>query len=71
MRNARNAEGGTAQPGRAIGPETARPSAEEIAALALELWKARGCPAGSSPAGRFPAGEPRKPAAGRSGMVAA
>jgi hypothetical protein len=36
--------------GRAMGPETARPGRSEIAALAYELWKARGCPDGSSAA---------------------
>ena len=34
-------------PGRAIDPETARPTASDIAALAHELWKSRGCPDGS------------------------
>ena len=33
-----------AAPGRVIGPETARPTDEEMAALANEFWKARGCP---------------------------
>jgi hypothetical protein len=36
-----------ALPGRTIGGDLARPSAREIAALAHELWKARGCPEGS------------------------
>lgn len=36
-----------AMPGRTVGPDTARPSTDEIAALAHELWKARGCPEGS------------------------
>jgi hypothetical protein len=35
------------QLGRTLGPDIARPSAREIAALAHELWKARGCPEGS------------------------
>jgi hypothetical protein len=30
--------------GRILGPETSRPSKEEMAALAYEFWKARGCP---------------------------
>jgi hypothetical protein len=36
-----------AMPGRTLGPDAARPSTLEIAALAHELWKARGCPQGS------------------------
>jgi hypothetical protein len=36
-----------ASPGRALGPETARPTEDEIAVLAYELWRARGCPEGS------------------------
>ena len=34
----------TGSPGSAIAPDTARPSADEIAALAYQLWQARGCP---------------------------
>jgi hypothetical protein len=34
----------TAEPGRVLGPETARPTKEEMTALAYEFWKARGCP---------------------------
>ena len=34
----------TVEIGRVIGPETARPSDEEMAALAYQFWKARGCP---------------------------
>jgi hypothetical protein len=30
--------------GRAIAPESARPSEDEIAALTYAFWKARGCP---------------------------
>jgi len=30
--------------GWAIAPESARPSEDEIAALAYAFWKARGCP---------------------------
>lgn len=33
--------------GRTIAPDTARPSADEIAALAYQLWQARGRPNGS------------------------
>ena len=33
-----------AEPGRAIAPDSARPTEQEIAALAYEFWKARGCP---------------------------
>ena len=36
-----------AMPGRTLGPDIARPSADEVSALAHELWKARGCPEGS------------------------
>jgi hypothetical protein len=36
-----------ASSGNAIGPETAQPTKAQIAALAYELWKARGCPEGS------------------------
>jgi len=48
MRKERNDRREAARPGRAMGPETARPSEVEIAALAYELWKARGCPEGSA-----------------------
>jgi hypothetical protein len=44
----------TACPGRALGPDVARPTEAEIAALARELWKARGCPQGSPRAERVP-----------------
>ena len=37
----------TVSTGRAIAPDSARPSADEIAALAYQLWLARGCPDGS------------------------
>jgi len=47
----------TATTGRAIGPETARPTAEDIAALARELWVARGCPEGSPETDWFQAEE--------------
>ena len=30
-----------------MSPETARPNRDEVAALAYELWLARGCPEGS------------------------
>lgn len=33
-----------AEPGRVIGPETARPTEDQLNALAFEFWKARGCP---------------------------
>jgi len=33
-----------AEPGRAIAPDSSRPTEEEITALAYEFWKARGCP---------------------------
>ena len=71
MPNGRNVAGSIAIPGRVIGPDTARPSAEEMAALALELWKARGCPGGSPPANWFPAEARRKPTGARNGVVAA
>ena len=48
MRKERKDKREAARPGRAISPETARPSEVEIAALAYELWKARGCPEGSA-----------------------
>ena len=34
----------TADTGRILRQDTARPSKEELAALAHEFWKARGCP---------------------------
>ena len=37
-----------AETGRAMGPDTARPNTSEIAALAYQLWLARGCPEGSA-----------------------
>ena len=49
--------------GRAMGPETARPGQSEIAALAYELWKARGClmdlRGGLAPRRKGIKGEPR------------
>jgi len=46
-----------ASPGRAMGPETARPDSREIATLAHELWIARGCPEGSPETDWFQAEE--------------
>jgi hypothetical protein len=36
-----------AMPGRALAPDIARPGSDQIAALAYQLWLARGCPNGS------------------------
>jgi len=36
-----------ASPGRALGPDIVRPTQHDIAALAYELWRARGCPEGT------------------------
>ena len=37
-------EKGAIEIGRVLGPETARPSDEEMAEFAYQFWKARGCP---------------------------
>jgi Protein of unknown function (DUF2934) len=50
MRKERNLTTTMAIPGRALGPDTSRPTREEIAALAYELWVARGRPDGTSQA---------------------
>jgi hypothetical protein len=48
MRKENEQQSNAGRPGWAMGPDAARPSEEEIAALAHELWKARGCPEGSA-----------------------
>ena len=53
-----------------MSPETAQPSPGEIAALAYELWKARGCPEGSADADWLLA-EERLKSPGEAGRVMA
>jgi Protein of unknown function (DUF2934) len=61
----------TASPGKAMGPDTAQPTATQIAALAYELWKARGCPEGSPDADWLRAEEQLKTGSGAGEKLAA